>query len=200
MNSYFEKSIAIALESVKLCRYSYTNWFQHQCVVFKSDNLIAFIYEKHDKIYMIFRGTDDIKDLYMLLFCDLNKNKKLLKFCKEVAEYCNHKNKYIVSTGHSFGGVLAQKAAEFVSNKTRLIIFGCPLFFKLNYIRKKDVWVNKKDIIALYGTKCLNNQKTYQLYFLDNTKTLLINQHSIKSYEKFLKKLHGFFTKNLNSK
>jgi len=215
-----KKKLKITLKAANHCYTSYKNdYTDTDCVVvFKRNNLIAFVHEESETVYMVFRGTDELRDVHTLLFTRVENNPQCVAFCRRVAAFCVALKKLrIVSTGHSFGGVLAQLALHSLNDDTecakQLITFGCPLFVtnnnnnNNNNNNKKgtrggdttnthvDVWIHVRDLIGKRGLKFLSNLNSYQLYFLSDEKTLLKNSHSIKSYMKFLKKLNEFHSK-----
>lgn len=174
-----------------LCLLSYKNEIlsDDDYIFIQRKNCCCILKEDQDYIYCAFRGTDELKDLET--YFDYNQCEDI---CNQVCHYLKNRNKQIILTGHSIGGLIAQ----ICSNKLtyfddeglckslvyKIVTFGSPKS-KMLILPLYERWINGKDVIADLPFNILNNG---QLYFLRRHKwKFWRNDHSIKSYIKNIK-------------
>lgn len=205
-NSSFPLSYMMA----KMCMAAYTNQFQTSndlydkvftderktpvINIIQQTNTVVYILENIDFILVIFRGTDDLRDvLNDITFIPINTivgkvhkgfHDAFLLIYHQLSQKLAHTNKRLFLTGHSLGGALATICAAYFRNKNPLLItFGSPKvgtrkFWQyvknINHIR----WVNTYDIVCKIPLFFCHFGETRKLKFKRG------NGHSIRHYYK----------------
>jgi hypothetical protein len=186
----------------KMCMNAYTNKFQPDYTglydtinIIQQANTIAYLLENKDFIIVIFRGTDDLRDVlnditFIPVDTIIGKVHKgfhdaFLSVYHQLSQKLIYTNKKLFLTGHSLGGALAIICAAYFRNKNPMLItFGSPkvgtrkfwhYVKNINHIR----WANTYDIICKIPLFFCHFGEIRKLKF-----NLWGNGHSIRQYYK----------------
>tara|TARA_B100001939_G_scaffold338676_1_gene344555 strand:+ start:217 stop:864 length:648 start_codon:yes stop_codon:yes gene_type:complete len=201
-----------------LCKKSYKNNFDvSKNIVIDTESGLQcnfLINDNSNLLYIVFRGSDELKDWFSnILISDielkdnikihkgfylfLQKN-NIIKTIKNIIETIQEKNKYkIIICGHSLGGALSQVLAyellEYNYN-IQLIIFGMLNIGNIEFQKKLNskyniIMINYSNdivfqLLSIIYKKCLFNN----IILPNNNKNNGFKNHSIDVYIEYLKK------------